>query len=272
MSKSAEFSQMDVAEVQKKFFVSDLYNRKECAYLFRSSGMNAEEDTLILFQYEGAIIAHAKLKKVEKYSQKKDGIYAGAYILKKETITIFEPINRDEMKRIWPDFNGFGQQKTVLSMDGWENYNNLLSKKNIKRAEEILDVIDQENLIFRQIATSEEEGGFPEGSIFLRQHLRRERSSEVIKLAKHNFQKEHDGKLFCEVCGFDFEHIYGAIGKGFIEGHHLIPVSDMQESDQTKPSDILMVCSNCHKMIHRKRPWLKREQLINLLVVQLKDQ
>lgn len=27
----------------------------------------------------------------------------------------------------------------------------------------------------------------------------------------------------CAVCGFDFEEVYGAIGKGFIHVHHLIP-------------------------------------------------
>jgi predicted HNH restriction endonuclease len=269
MSKSVEFSQMDVTELQHKYFVADLYYRKDCAYLFRSSGMNAEEDTLILFQCEGTIIAQAILKKVEKYLEKKDGIYAGAYLLKKETIAIFDPINSNEMKKIWPDFNGFRQQKTVLSVNGWESFNKLLSRTNVKLAEDLsFNVLFEEHKQLLEIGTGEDDDGFPEGRFILRKHLSRERNSEVIKRAKDNFKKKN-GKLYCEVCKFDFEERYGVIGKEFIEGHHIIPVSEMQEGHQTKPSDIIMVCSNCHKIIHRKRPWLKREELKDLLSVQV---
>ena len=31
--------------------------------------------------------------------------------------------------------------------------------------------------------------------------------------------------LNCRICGFNFEDFYGALGKGFLEVHHLIPVS-----------------------------------------------
>lgn len=30
----------------------------------------------------------------------------------------------------------------------------------------------------------------------------------------------------------------------------------MQDGEKTKIEDIIMVCSNCHSMIHRKKPWL----------------
>jgi hypothetical protein len=32
----------------------------------------------------------------------------------------------------------------------------------------------------------------------------------------------------CEVCGLNFESRYGEIGKGFIEIHHLVPISELQ--------------------------------------------
>lgn len=98
-------------------------------------------------------------------------------------------------------------------------------------------------------------GEFPEGKIVERTHKYRERNSRVISLAKEKFKKEN-GRLFCQVCGFDFEKIYGNIGKDFIEGHHTIAVSEMSTEHKTKVEDIAMLCSNCHKMIHKKRPWL----------------
>lgn len=115
-----------------------------------------------------------------------------------------------------------------------------------------------------QVNLTEDDNGFPEGKKMLRQHIYKERNPRVIMLAKKKFKEEH-GKLYCEICGFDFEKEYGKIGKDFIEGHHIIPVSEIPQGYKTKPEDIIMVCSNCHKMIHRKRPWLTKDKLKELL-------
>ncbi|PEP90539.1 restriction endonuclease [Bacillus toyonensis] len=105
------------------------------------------------------------------------------------------------------------------------------------------------------------EEGFFEGRQILKAHLSYERNSKVIKLAKERFKQLHDGKLFCEVCGFDFSKAYGELGKDFIEGHHTVPVSELKEGSVTKVEDIIMVCANCHRMLHRKRPWLSKDSL-----------
>jgi predicted HNH restriction endonuclease len=105
---------------------------------------------------------------------------------------------------------------------------------------------------------------FPEGSIIERIHLNRERNSKVIDTAKQNFKNKH-GKLFCQVCEFDFQQQYGEIGEDFIEGHHTTPVSEMKPNHITKPEEIAMVCSNCHRMLHRKRPWLSIDKLKELI-------
>ncbi len=107
-------------------------------------------------------------------------------------------------------------------------------------------------------------GGFPEGKKVERVHTASERDSRVITLAKVNFLAEH-GKLYCIACGFDFEKIYGERGQGYIEAHHTIPVSEMKEGHETRPEDIALVCANCHRILHRTRPWLKMDELENLL-------
>ncbi|MCU4768280.1 HNH endonuclease [Bacillus toyonensis] len=46
-----------------------------------------------------------------------------------------------------------------------------------------------------------------------------------------------------------------------MEKHHTIPVSELKEGATTKVEDIVMVCSNCHRVLHRNRPWINTEKL-----------
>ena len=115
-------------------------------------------------------------------------------------------------------------------------------------------------------SNSELTGEFPEGKIVERTHKSRERNNQVISLAKEKFKNLH-GRLFCQVCDFDFEKIYGQVGKEFIEGHHTVAVSDMAPDHKTKVEDIAMLCANCHRMVHKKRPWLTMKDLGKLLEI-----
>jgi 5-methylcytosine-specific restriction protein A len=60
----------------------------------------------------------------------------------------------------------------------------------------------------------------------------------------------------CKACGFDFESRYGEIGKGYIEAHHNVPISNLSGAKiQLDPlNDFTVLCSNCHSMIHRIKP------------------
>jgi 5-methylcytosine-specific restriction protein A len=80
-----------------------------------------------------------------------------------------------------------------------------------------------------------------------RLHKRIERNSTLIKDVK-----KLQGCV-CKVCGVDFEKRYGSIGKGFIEAHHLRPVSTLkgQKVLMDPVKDFAVLCSNCHRMIHR---------------------
>ena len=71
----------------------------------------------------------------------------------------------------------------------------------------------------------------------------------------------------CKVCGFNFEDTYGEHGKNYIEVHHLIPLSTLPEPTSINPKeDLTVLCSNCHRMIHRKRDFpLSIEELRKIL-------
>jgi 5-methylcytosine-specific restriction enzyme A len=73
---------------------------------------------------------------------------------------------------------------------------------------------------------------------------------------------EHYG-VQCVVCGFDFEKVYGNIGKGFIHVHHLTQLSDIGQGYEVDPvKDLRPVCPNCHAMLHKKNPPYTIDDLI----------
>ncbi|MBW2596220.1 MAG: HNH endonuclease [Deltaproteobacteria bacterium] len=74
----------------------------------------------------------------------------------------------------------------------------------------------------------------------------------------------------CMACGFNFEKKYGKHGKDFIEVHHLNPVSQNLEKKNVAPNeDLVVVCSNCHRMIHRnKTKIMSLEDLKKLIKIQ----
>lgn len=99
---------------------------------------------------------------------------------------------------------------------------------------------------------SADEGDEPTGLHYedatrFRFHKRIERNAklakEVKKLQGHT----------CKICCIDFEQEYGAIGNGYIEAHHLKPIASLKGTkiamDPLK--DFAVLCSNCHRMIHR---------------------
>ncbi len=71
----------------------------------------------------------------------------------------------------------------------------------------------------------------------------------------------------CMACGFDFKKNYGDWGKGYIEVHHLKPLASLTEEMEVNPeTDLIVLCANCHRMIHRKRNRiLSLEELKELL-------
>jgi predicted HNH restriction endonuclease len=69
----------------------------------------------------------------------------------------------------------------------------------------------------------------------------------------------------CNICKFDFEKFYGVRGLGFIEVHHIIPFSIVRREYTVAPSDLRPVCSNCHSIIHRFKPFLTIEEMVNLI-------
>jgi predicted HNH restriction endonuclease len=108
-----------------------------------------------------------------------------------------------------------------------------------------------------------EESWALEGRALLKRHVTKERSAKLIKAFKAQLTD-----FACSVCGFSFEQIYGAVGAGFIEAHHVVPIATLTANTKMSISDLVPVCSNCHRMLHRDNPPLSLKALKEVMAEQ----
>ena len=129
MDKKSEFKGKPIREVQKEFFFNSLPTERKMGnrygkFLFKTSGMKTEKGSVVLFQYDNKIIAKAKLADIVKFPNPLIGdpdepglekeVYNGAYFFEPSSISIFDPITKDEIKKIWPQFKKFSNTKHKL--------------------------------------------------------------------------------------------------------------------------------------------------------------
>ncbi len=92
-----------------------------------------------------------------------------------------------------------------------------------------------------------------EGAVIQRSVKQHTRSRRLRDAAITVFRQQHDGQLFCTVCGFDFEAIYGELGRDFIEVHHTEIIREGEPVDLMMAVErVVPLCANCHRMIHRR--------------------
>jgi predicted HNH restriction endonuclease len=166
-------------------------------------------------------------------------------------------LNRESIDRYLEIFNKTQSTNTSDYTDGMRNASYILAVIKLWIGQQ-----PQAPLIDDGTAESggiDPEFTAPEAALKVRSHRQRERSRELVTMAKELFQMRNQDRLFCEVCGFDFGETYGA--PDFIEVHHRIPLRDLQPGMKTKLSDLAMVCANCHRMLHRGNPWPSIEEL-----------
>jgi 5-methylcytosine-specific restriction protein A len=101
--------------------------------------------------------------------------------------------------------------------------------------------------------------GYPEGAVTTVQTNRfeRDRRNRAAAIAIHG--------TACLACGLDMGRVYGDIAEGFIEVHHVTPVSQLGEGYVIDPAnDLVPLCPNCHAIVHRRSPPFSVEEIRNL--------
>ena len=107
-----------------------------------------------------------------------------------------------------------------------------------------------------------------EGDLRWRAQEYRTRSRELRTAAVEHYSS--NGRILCEACTFEFAAAYPPIGKGYIQIHHLKPISYMR-GEPLKVAEALKnlcpLCANCHQMVHKRRPPLPVDDLKAILRV-----
>ena len=166
-----------------------------------------------------------------------------------EIIDIFHEAGTD-MRRKVIRFRELPSGKNIhAAKQGWGNERKIVWKLDSNRK--------------TTVANDDDESAFPEGGKKYKLHHSLERDSALTRKAKL-LRLLKTGKLECEVCHFDFALVYGDHGEGFIEAHHKVPVSQLDGKSKTRVSDLALVCSNCHRMLHRGKPLLTVDELKGL--------
>ncbi|MGV0921485.1 HNH endonuclease [Empedobacter falsenii] len=159
---------------------------------------------------------------------------------------------------------------TSFSIKDKETFFEFSTKKNeLERISNlILATIEEKEIISKLYKIEDEIDDFVkesfEGEVIYKLHKARERDKKLTDSKKQKTLKE-TGKLECEVCKFDFYKVYGEIGKGFIECHHTKHLSSYGTSLKTKLEDLALVCSNCHRMLHRSLSEMTIETLKEII-------
>jgi hypothetical protein len=108
------FRGRSIEDVQENLFLRRLAKEMNGRWRYRSSGLNADPGTIILFQFKARIIASAVFLRDEKFERPVRGS-AGEINIDPRSIRVFEPLDAQAMRKIWPGFRGFGHVKQSLN-------------------------------------------------------------------------------------------------------------------------------------------------------------
>lgn len=200
-------------------------------YFNSYSIMDVCRKNLFLFQYKGKIIGKAIVDL--RWEERGWGREAFYYL---EDIMVFEdPITKFDIQKIWKDFKKFNS----VAQNVPEMYMDAINKLCEEREKAHIPILgSNESFVINKA----------EGN---RIEFYTTRYERVLKYREAAI-KIHGTK--CQICGFDFKNKYGYIGENYIEVHHKKPLFSLDEKLIPNPeTDLVTICSNCHRMIHRKK-------------------
>lgn len=112
---------------------------------------------------------------------------------------------------------------------------------------------EEEVLLFPDELTEEEQLAYNEGAgkqVLVNSY---ERNADARKKCIDYYKEKDDGRIVCQICGFDFGKIYGPGYDGLIHIHHVVPIASIGSNYTIDPiNDLIPVCPNCHMALHSK--------------------
>ena len=109
-------------------------------------------------------------------------------------------------------------------------------------------------------SNEDESTRFPEGAVttVLTNRYERDRRNRAAAISIHG--------VSCRACGFNMGEQYGEVASGFIEIHHVTPISELGPGYVVDPvRDLVPLCPNCHAVVHRRTPPFSVAELRQIL-------
>lgn len=210
-----------------------------------NTSLNLCQKTLFLFQYDGKIIAKGTVHLIQQFIA--TAFRVTAYYTD-EILILDEPITANDIKSIWTEFKRFNSVAQIIPKQYLPDILRLFVNKKKMELPKLY--------VNESFALNRAEGNKIEFYV-----------SKYERIPKYREQAIKIHGLICQICGFDFKQKYGWLGDGYIEVHHKKPLYSLDNEIIPNPeTDMICVCSNCHRMLHRHRNLIiSPEELIAIL-------
>jgi predicted HNH restriction endonuclease len=176
-----------------------------------------------------------------------------------------EPMREIDITHIADKLRFNSKVSEILDMvDGRVDANQLTSLRQLTvQAAQMMDDIWYNDAYTPQsvqdfLELSEDDAAYAEGKMVVRTVRERQRSRKLVNDAKSRFRASHEGRLYCEVCGFDYQASYGI---DYIEAHHSEPIASLKSETENTVESLVMLCANCHRAAHSRTPPYSIEEL-----------
>lgn len=191
-------------------------------------------------RYLETIIPSWQMPATEYYSKINSSIKK--YLKEKENIHILSILELEDIEEVESVLSRmssaqkyvYAKKKQTKSEEGLQRYISFLKQKKEAHCSS-----DNYTLL-----TEEEMQTATEGLVSEVRYFRNRRNRAIRNQCA---ERDH---YTCQVCGFNFEKVYGERGKGFIEIHHKKPLSSYDGEHEVLLEDLVSLCSNCHSMVH----------------------
>lgn len=211
--------------------------------------MIAPKGTLVLFQFQGRLIAAALMKKTVSYDEVNESGYGGYYKFSKSSITTFEPMDIKDVQKIWSGIKGFNQSHQTLDAEQYPALKHALEKRQYK-------LVNFKNDEEYQKAVEE---------VPVKKAAIEDKPKELVEKTRKESEKVQWGRMpliakraivqadfSCEVDTAHEFFISSVTGENYVEAHHLIPLAFQSQFDKSLDveANIVSLCAMCHKKIH----------------------
>lgn len=176
-----------------------------------------------------------------------------------------EPMREIDITHIADKLRFQSRVSEMLDMvDGRVDANQLTSLRQLTlQAAQMMDDIWYNDAYTPQsvqdfLELAEDDAAYAEGKVVVRTVRERQRSRKLVNDAKSRFRASHEGRLYCEICGFDYKQSYGI---DYIEAHHTEPIASLKSETENKVESLVMLCANCHRAAHSRTPPYSIEEL-----------